>query len=293
MQTIIIDNPESIGHRIDSFLTQYSVHSRSKVSEMIKSKKILCNNQPVKANYKVKFGDIITIGDYVPNTRHLTPISMPLDIVYEDDHLMVINKPKYLPVHGGKGIKEPTLVDGVFNHIKPLKPGIVHRIDKDTSGLLVIAKNDISHNHLANQLLDKTMNRRYIALVEGLVDFETLTVNAPIGVDSKDSKKMAIDPIDGKTAITIIKLIERYKNHSLVECQLLSGRTHQIRVHLSHIGHPIIEDTLYNPYISNGEGQYLCAYRIEFKHPYTQETMKFEIELPNSFKSKINQLSSQ
>lgn len=288
MPTIIVDITD-IGTRIDSLVSRYSDHSRSKIVEMIKSNKVFCNGKTIKPNYKVRIGDVVEFGTYEAKTNHLKAIPMDLDIVFEDDSLIVINKPRGLAVHGGKGIHEPTLVDGVFHHIKPLKPGLVHRIDKNTSGLIVIAKNDISHNFLANQLLDKTMSRHYLAIVDGTIN-HAITIDSPIGIDNEDNKKMTVDPINGKTAITYIKPLETFNNHSLVHCELQTGRTHQIRVHLSSINHAIVEDPIYNPNSPDGLGQYLFAYRLQFIHPVSKELVVFEVDKPHYFTEKIQQL---
>lgn len=289
MSQIIIVDKESTNQRIDSYLSSVTDYSRSKIAIMIKDKKILCNNSVTKANYKVIEGDIISVGDYIPKTDHIEAVAMDLSIIYEDEEIIVVDKPRGLAVHAGKGIYTPTLINGLYNHIKPLKPGLVHRIDKNTSGLLAVAKNDKSHNALALQLLDKTMRRHYLAIVDGVID-KTITINAPIAVDSSDSKKMCIDFDSGKSATTIITPIKSSNTHSLIKCELLTGRTHQIRIHLAHIGHPLVEDNIYNKKYPDGSGQYLFAYHLEFMHPISNNFVAFDAPVPDYFKTKLKEL---
>lgn len=285
----IIINEVGQGQRIDRFLAEAIHKSRSKIVEMIHDGSILCNERPVKANYKLKLNDTISIGTYHVKPLQLDPSEMKLDVVYEDAWILVLNKPRGLVVHPGKGVHEPTLLHGLVHYFQDapfiIKPGLVHRIDKMTSGLLVIAKTEDAHAILAKQLLDKTMTRHYLALCEGIVDEQT--IDAPIGHDPNNTKKMAINLQQGRHAITFVKPIQLYKNHSLVHCELKTGRTHQIRVHLSSIGHPIVGDTLYNTIYPSDEGQYLCAYHIEFIHPILNKEMSFDIDLPLEFKEKL------
>ena len=289
MPQIIIVDKDSSNQRIDTYLSQVTDYSRSKIAIMIKDKKILCNKTKVKANYKISEGDIISVGNYVPKTDHIEAVPMDLKIIHEDDDILVVDKPRGLAVHAGKGIYTPTLINGLYDHIKPLKPGLVHRIDKNTSGLLVVAKNDKAHNTLALQLLDKTMTRHYLAIVDGIID-SPLTISAPIGPDLMDSKKMCIDLSNGKSATTIVTPIKNTDSHSLVKCELLTGRTHQIRVHMAHIGHPLVEDNIYNKKYPDGSGQYLFAYHLEFIHPTSEKFESFETQVPNYFQSKLNSL---
>lgn len=276
--------------RLDAYLASKLDYSRSKIALLIKEKKIKNHGNPVKANQKVKLGDCFEIQDYVPKTSHLEAVAMDLNIIYEDDDLLVIDKPRGLAVHAGKGIYTPTLINGLFHHIKPLKPGLVHRIDKNTSGLLVVAKNDYTHDFLAKQALDKTMTRQYLAIVDGRL-METTEIKAPIGVDPTDSKRMAVNYENGKAAHSRFKPIALTNNHTLVHCELFTGRTHQIRVHLQSINHPIVEDASYNKNYPDGSGQFLFAYRLEFVHPKIHEKMVFNAPIPKYFEEKLNILN--
>lgn len=283
---------DDVGMRIDVFLSTHTPHSRSKIAEMIKDATILCNDETTKANYKLKLHDILSVGTYTPKTDHLKAVAMDLDIVYEDDVLLVVNKPKGLSVHAGKGIHTPTLLNGLFNHTKPLKPGLVHRLDKDTSGLLVVAKDPITHAFLANQLLDKTMRRDYLALVDGQLK-TPLDINAKIGPNPHYPQQMHVDPVNGKNAQTLVYPLQCGPNHTLVRCILKTGRTHQIRIHLASSGHPILEDALYNDHYPHGVGQYLVANHLEFIHPTTNQRVVFEIDVPQDFSDMCQKLLIQ
>lgn len=274
--------------RIDIYLSNNTKYSRSKIAVLIKEKKVRCNGQLVKANHKVNNGDTINVGAYVPKTSHIEAIEMELAIIFEDEHLLVVDKPRGLAVHAGKGIYTPTLINGLYNHIKPSKPGLVHRIDKNTSGLLVVAKNDTVHNYLANQLSDKTMSRHYLAIVEGCIE-EPFKIDMPLSIDPSDSRKMCVDS-GGKQAITLVSPVKSNKTHSLIRCELLTGRTHQIRIHLAANGYPIIEDNIYNKNYPDGSGQYLFAYHLEFKHPESENLLVFETEMPEYFQTKLREL---
>lgn len=273
---------DAVGMRIDVYLSNQTQHSRSKIAEMLKDGSIKCNDAICKANYKLKLNDVISVGSYKPKTKHLKAVMMDLDIIYEDDVLLVVNKPKGLSVHAGKGIYTPTLLNGLFYHMKPLKPGLVHRLDKDTSGLLVIAKDPLTHAFLANQLLDKTMRRDYVAIVEGHVE-SPLDIHLPIGPNPHNPQQMHVDYENGKNAQTLVYPDKFGPNHTLVRCILKTGRTHQIRIHLASIDHPIIEDSLYNQHYPNGVGQYLVANHLEFIHPTTLVRVVFEIDVPKDF----------
>lgn len=276
--------------RLDSFLASHLNHSRSKISIMIKQKKITQNGKPVVAKQRVRCGDTFEIGVYTPDTAHIEAVAMELNIIYEDASLLVIDKPRGLSVHAGKGIYTPTLINGLFAHIKPLKPGLVHRIDKNTSGLLVVAKNDTVHHFLANQVLDKTMKRYYYAITEGALK-EPLDVELPIGVDPYDSKKMSSASKEAKHARSRFTPIRTSGTHSLVHCELFTGRTHQIRAHLSECGYPIIEDPIYNKNYPEGSGQYLFAYQLEFIHPETLQTVSFTTAFPDYFVDKLKSIN--
>lgn len=273
--------------------------SRSKIQEHLDDGLILVNSKKEKASYKLRENDEITVEDFPNKTSELEAEDIPLDIVYEDDDLMVINKPKGLVVHPGAGNEEHTLANALKFHSDSLstlngdfRPGIVHRIDKDTAGLLVVAKNDTAHAFLSNQLVDHSLGRKYYALVLGVIKENEGKIIAPIGRDKKYRQKMAVDMMNGKDAETNFKVIERYKDSTLVECSLKTGRTHQIRVHMNYIGHPVIGDPIYgsgNRKIYD-DGQLLFAHEIHFIHPKNKKEMTFSVDLPMYFKDVITSL---
>ena len=286
----MIVNNENANTRLDHYLANNTEFSRSKITNLIKEGKILVNGKNVKTGYLIKENDIIEI-NYEEEELKAEPEKMDLDIVYEDNDVIVVNKANKVVVHPACGNKSGTLVNGLLYHSKNLssingefRPGIVHRIDADTTGLLMIAKNDKAHKILADQLKEKTTHRVYYALVWGLINNETGTVDAPIGRDPKDRKKMAVTPDNSKEAITHFRVIERYKNATLIELKLETGRTHQIRVHMKYIGHPVVNDPVYsNKPLFDDSGQCLHAKELGFIHPTTNEFMKFDSELPECF----------
>ena len=298
MQEVIID--EDLNIRIDNYLSNIQNDSRSKITKMIKDKYILVNNKEIKASYIPKKGDIITIKEYIENTNIL-PEKMDLDIVYEDDDVIVVNKANGVVVHPAIGNNSNTLVNGLMYHSKNLssingffRPGIVHRIDAYTTGLLMIAKNDKAHNFLAEQLQNKTSTRKYWALVWGVIKNDTGTIDAPIGRDSNDRKKMAVTPVNSKEAITHFKVLERYKNATLIELRLETGRTHQIRVHMNYIGYPVVNDPVYGRRkVIDNTGQCLHAKTLGFIHPTTKEYMEFNSDLPPCFTNIMNMLKEE
>ena len=278
--------------RIDKYIMDNTDISRSKIQRMIKSNNILVNNKNIKNSYILNINDEITINDDYSEDITIEKENIPLDIVYEDDYLLVINKPSGMVVHPAPGNYHNTLVNALMYHCNNLstingefRPGIVHRIDADTSGLLLVAKNDKVHADLAEQIKNKTVLRKYIALVSGVIYEDTATIDAPIGRDEKNRKKMSVTDKNSKKAITNIKVLERYKNATLIECILETGRTHQIRVHLKYINHPIINDPIYG---TNKDdklfGQMLHAKTIGFIHPITKEYLEFNIDVPEEFK---------
>lgn len=287
------------GERIDKFLAQKLDKSRSLVQKLIKDELVLVNGEVVKTNYSVADGDEIDVKqlDVVDNTN-IIPQPMDLDIVYEDDDLLVINKPSGLVVHPAPGHYQDTLVNGLLAYSNKLsdingefRPGIVHRIDKDTSGLLVVCKNNESHEELANQLSDKTLFRQYIAIVHGEIEEDEGEIIAPIGRDPRDRVKMAVVAKNSKEAQTNFKVLERYDHYTLVSCNLLTGRTHQIRVHFDFINYPLVGDPLYGikPTIDT-KGQALHAYKLGFIHPCSGEYMEFEAKPPQEFVDTLNQI---
>ncbi|MFR3362024.1 MAG: RluA family pseudouridine synthase [Enterococcus canintestini] len=286
------------GPRIDKALTQYLPdYTRSQIQQWLKEGVVFLNGQTVKANYKVKTGDEIVIQIPAPATLELIPEDLDLDIVYEDEDVAVVNKPQGMVVHPSAGHSQGTLVNGLLYQLNNLstindvvRPGIVHRIDKDTSGLLMIAKNDAAHESLAAQLKDKTSLRKYVALVHGNIPHEKGTIEAPIG-RSKVNRKMQAIREDGKPAITHFTVLERFGDFTLVELQLETGRTHQIRVHMQYIGFPLAGDPTYGPKKTlKGNGQFLHAKLLGFTHPRTQAKMVFEAPLPPVFEKTLTNL---
>lgn len=296
---MVYELTESI--RIDSYLTEVTEYTRSKLEKAFKDEKILVNEKPVKKSYLLKEGDIITIPTLEVEQYSLEPINMNLEIVYEDDDVLVVNKPNGLVVHPAPGNYTNTLVNGLLYHAKTLsnvngefRPGIVHRIDADTTGLLMVAKNDQAHLSLAKQLEEKTSKRKYVALVWGVVKEDTATIDAPIGRDTRDRKKMAVTENNSKNAVTHLKVLKRFQNATLVELNLETGRTHQIRVHMDYIGHPVVNDPVYGRRkILDETGQCLHAKELGFIHPKTKEEMYFTSELPNCFLNILKQFEEE
>lgn len=287
---------EECNERLDSYLSQNKELdlTRAKIQSLIKSKNILVNGKEVKSSYKVQLGDEIDVTIKEENLD-VEAEDIPLDIVYEDEDVIVVNKPSGMVVHPSLGNTSGTLVNALMNHSKlssvngEFRPGIVHRIDKDTSGLLVVAKNDKAHLFLSEELKEHKIKRTYIALVHGLIKFDTGTVDAPIGRDKNDRKKMSITSTNSKNAITHFKVLDRYKDTTLLECKLETGRTHQIRVHMKYIEHPIVNDPVYSRDKNiDGFGQMLHAKEISFVHPTTKKVMTFTCEVPKEFDKILN-----
>ena len=280
--------------RIDKYLIKITEYSRSKIQRMIESKAILVNQKSVKNSYQLSVGDEIDIDEKYTEEINIAEENINLDIYYEDDYLLVVNKPSGMVVHPANGNYQKTLVNALMyhcnNHLSSIggsvRPGIVHRIDKDTSGLLLVAKTDEVHNDLAKQISEKTVLRKYIALVHGIITENTATIDAPIGRDPNNRKKMAVTENNSKEAITHIKVLERYKKATLIECVLETGRTHQIRVHLNYIGHPVVNDPVYGfKKLDDIEfGQMLHAQTIGFIHPITKKYLEFTADVPQKFK---------
>lgn len=286
--------------RLDKALSELlSDVSRTKIKTYLDEGLILVNNQPEKASYKVQENDVIFVNDLPKEETGLNAENIPLDIVYEDDDLMVINKPKGLVVHPGAGNKSGTLANGLKFHSDNLstingdfRPGIVHRLDKDTAGLLVVAKNDFAHVKLQEQLVDHTLSRKYYALVLGVISEDNGQIIAPIGRDKQNRQKMAVDLRNGKEAETTFKVLKRFSNTTLVECILKTGRTHQIRVHMNYIGHPVIGDPLYGKgnRVIYDDGQLLYAHYIKFIHPRTKKALDFDSSMPSYFENFLKDL---
>lgn len=289
-----------IGKRIDVVLTNILELSRSTIAKMIKEEYVLVNNKATKANYIIRENDVINIIDGFKKELDVSGEDIKLDIVYEDDDIIVINKESGMVVHPGNGNVNHTLVNALKYHTDKLssingefRPGIVHRIDKDTSGLMIVAKNDKTHQILSDNLSRHEIKRTYIALVVGEFLSDTATIDAPIGRDIKNRKKMAVTSKNSKYAITHLTTLKRYKGYTLLELNLETGRTHQIRVHLDYIGYPIYNDPVYSKSKCSEFGQFLHSKSIEFIHPITNEKMYFTSSLPEEFTSFLDTLEEK
>ncbi len=291
------------GKRIDAYLSEKLEDvSRVAIQRLITNGKVFVNNKTVKASYKVQAGDMIQVEEEMPVDISIKAQNIPLDIIYEDKDIIVVNKPKGMVVHPANGNPDRTLVNAVMAICKDslsgiggqIRPGIVHRLDKDTSGIIIVAKNDKAHINLSEQIKEHKVKKTYIALVRGIVKENEATINMPIGRSEKDRKKMAVTK-KGKEAITHFKVLERYDKYTLLQVNIETGRTHQIRVHLSQIGYPIVGDEVY----SNGKnewnikGQCLHAKSLEFVHPVTGKKMYLEAKLPEYFEKILKELESR
>ena len=282
------------GVRIDKYLSDTAEQlSRSAAAGLIEDGKVTVGDSPVKKNYKTAVGDCIRVLIDDPQPADITPEDIPLDIVYEDEHLLVVNKPKGMVVHPAPGNYSGTLVNALMFHCGDqlsgingeLRPGIVHRIDKNTGGLLAVAKSDIAHAGLSEQIKEHSFTREYLAICYGNIKEDERTVDAPIGRHKTDRKRMCVTQLNSKDAITHITVLERYSGFTYVKCRLETGRTHQIRVHMAHIGHPLAGDDVYGPakVIKELGGQCLHAYKLGFIHPVTGEYLEFTADPPESF----------
>ncbi|WP_203362243.1 RluA family pseudouridine synthase [Bacillus sp. REN10] len=297
MEHIVLEEEKNA--RIDKVVASLNEEwSRTQVQDWIKAGLVQVNQKSVKANYKCVPGDQLTIEIPAPEPLDIEAEEMNLDIYYEDADVLVVNKPRGMVVHPAPGHVSGTLVNGLMAHCKDLsgingvmRPGIVHRIDKDTSGLLMVAKNDLAHEKLVQQLVDKSVTRKYKAIVHGVIPHDHGTIDAPIGRDQKDRQSMAV--IDGgKHAVTHFQVLERFKDYTFVECELETGRTHQIRVHMKYIGYPLAGDPKYGPKKTlDIEGQALHAGILGFVHPRTDEYLQFEAPLPQEFENLLEFLS--
>lgn len=284
--------------RIDSYLADKLSISRSKVQKLIKEDKVQVNGKNINANYLVKANDEIAINDDLNYEITIEPENIPLDVIYEDNDLMVINKESGMVVHPAPGHYTKTLVNALlyrFNISKTsnMRPGIVHRLDKDTSGLMLVAKNEETHEKLASMIANKEVERHYLAITEGVIKSDTGTIDAPIGRDPNNRQKMQVTDVNAKNAITHFKVLERFKKNTLIECILETGRTHQIRVHLAYIGYPILNDPTYSKGKCSEFGQMLHSTSIKFKHPRTNEELYFKVEPPQEFKDKLKELEDE
>lgn len=303
METIkIIGQDKYVGKRIDKVLTQeLQDFSRTQIQNMISKGCVEVNGKVIKASYKIELDDEVIVHIPEIESTDILPEDIPLDVVYEDQDVIVVNKPTGMIVHPSAGIYSGTLVNALLYHCHDLsgingvtRPGIVHRIDKETSGLLMVAKNDRAHQSLSEQLQEHTVVRRYYALVHGLIPHEFGRIEAPIGRDVNDRQKMTCTDKNAKEAITNFKVLERFKDMTLVECRLETGRTHQIRVHMQYIGHPVYGDPQYGLRRDDTTyGQYLHAKILGFVHPRTQEELYFESDLPDFFLEKLEELRKE
>lgn len=302
MDSYIIDEEKS-NIRIDKAIGMLQdTLSRVTIQRLIDENKILLNGKPTKSSYKTRLGDKITIIKDEPKKINIVAQDIPLEVLYEDSDIIVVNKPKGMVVHPANGNPDGTLVNAIMNLCQDslsgiggeIRPGIIHRLDKDTSGVLIIAKNDMAHINISNQIKNRETKKIYIALVRGIIKENEATIDMPIGRSKKDRKKMAVSK-DGKEAITHFKVLKRYDNFTLLEIKIDTGRTHQIRVHMSEIGYPIVGDYTYsngkNPF--NVEGQMLHAKRIEFMHPRTAEKMVIEAPIPKYFQDILDKLDEK
>ncbi|MGX5645500.1 RluA family pseudouridine synthase [Bacillus cereus] len=287
---------EQKNERIDKFVAGINNEwSRTQVQQWIKDNVVTVNGKAVKGNYKVKEDDEITVTIPEPEELDIQPEDLNLEIYYEDADVLVVNKPRGMVVHPAPGHTSGTLVNGLMHHCTDLsgingvmRPGIVHRIDKDTSGLLMVAKNDMAHESLVNQLVAKTVTRRYKAIVHGVIPHDKGTIDAPIARDKKERQSMTVDE-NGKNAVTHFQVLERFKDFTLVECRLETGRTHQIRVHMKYIGYPLAGDPKYGPKKTlDMNGQALHAGILGFDHPRTGEYIQFEAPIPEVFEDALN-----
>ena len=287
--------------RIDIYLSQRLEYSRSKIAKMIKDGLILVNGKKVKNSYILNVNDKLEIEEDEVIESDIEPEDIKLDIIYSDDDVLVVNKPNGMVVHPAVGNNHGTLVNALLYHSKNLstvngsfRPGIIHRIDAYTTGLLVVAKNNIAHEKLAKELSLKKTKRKYIALVWGVIKEDTATIDAPIGRDPLDRKKMAVTNINSREAITHLKVLKRFKDATLVELQLETGRTHQIRVHMNYIGHPIVNDPVYGKRkLIDTTGQCLHAKTIGFTHPTLNKYMEFSCDIPDCFKNILKKFEEE
>lgn len=289
---------EETTKRLDIYLSEKLELSRSKIQKLIKENLVTVNGKNVNGSYQVKLDDEIEVNDDLNYEINVEPENIEIDIVYEDDDLLVINKKSGMVVHPAPGHYTGTLVNALlykFNLTSGDKerPGIVHRLDKDTSGLMLVAKNEWTHEKLSEMISNKEVDRHYLAIVTGLIKHDTGTIDAPIGRDTTDRQKMTVTDQNAKDAITNFKVLERYKNNTLIECILETGRTHQIRVHLSYIGYPVVNDPAYGRGKATDFGQMLHSSSIKFTHPRTNKELSFEVEPPKEFTDKLDELRSE
>ena len=290
-----IEVKDEIEERVDSYLAKELNISRSKVQKLIKQGLVTVNEKVISSNYLVKVGDFISVNDDLDYDISLEPEDIEIDVVYEDCDLLVINKASGMVVHPAPGHYSHTLVNALLYRFQisggeKYRPGIVHRLDKDTSGLMMVAKGEKTHEKLSRMIANKEVERHYLAIVDGVIKHDTGTIDAPIGRDANNRQKMAVTDVHGKEAVTHFRVLETFSNHTLVECILETGRTHQIRVHMAYIGHPVSNDPLYGRGKSTEFGQMLHSKSIKFKHPTTGKELFFEVDPPKEFLEKLEKL---
>ena len=293
---------ENGGERLDKFVKIDSL-TRSAVQKLIEDGRVTVNGETERVSYKVCTGDVVEVSDFEPKELDVKPENIPLDIVYEDDELLVVNKGKNMVVHPAAGNYSGTLVNALLYHCKGklsgingvIRPGIVHRIDKDTSGLLLVAKTNRAHISLAEQIKEKSVKRRYICIANGVIETNRGVIDAPIGRHMSERKKMAVTSKNSKNAVTHFEVLERFCDYTYLTCRLETGRTHQIRVHLKYIGHPVLGDAVYGPKKNefNLTSQVLHAKTIGFVHPVTGDYMEFDSEIPDYFNDILNVLRNK
>ena len=290
---LIVSDRENV--RVDQFLANNLDLSRSKIQKLIKDNKVFVNGRNIVSSYLVKLDDEIEVDDELDYEINVEPENIPLDVVYEDDDLLIINKKSGMVVHPAPGHYTGTLVNALLYKYGKLtedkfRPGIVHRLDKDTSGLMLVAKNDWTLEKLSEMISRKCVERKYLAIVDGLIKNDSGTIDAPIGRDINNRQKMAVTDVNGKESITHFRVLERFNQNTYIECRLETGRTHQIRVHMAYIGYPVCNDPLYGRGKSTEFGQMLHSYFIKFKHPRTNKELSFEVDAPNEFQEKLEEL---